>query len=299
LNLLKFAAIDVGSNAARLLVSTVMDGKEPFFKKSSLVRVPLRLGFDAFKTGKISDRNVERFLHTMEAFSHLINAHEVDTFRACATSAMREAENGPEIVKEIKRRTGIKLEIIDGEAEAEVLHATKVKSKMVADTPYLYIDVGGGSTEITLILNEETIASKSFKIGTIRLLQDQVSKESWKKLENWVEKKTKNHNKIVAVGTGGNINKLFKISEQKLGMPMSRANLESIHKGICKLSFNQRMKQYNMKTDRADVVEPAGKIYLSIMHAAGSKQILVPKVGLADGLIRLMYKETKSKGVLS
>ncbi len=285
----------MGSNAARLLVMTVMEGEVPYFKKSSLIRVPLRLGFDAFKTGRISDRNVDRIYHTMEAYSHLLKAHEVTTYRACATSAMREAANGPEIVKEIERRTGIKLEIIGGEVEAEVLHATKEKSNMVADIPYLYTDVGGGSTEITLILNEETIASKSFKIGTIRLLEEQVSKDHWRKMQNWVEKETGSYKEIVAVGTGGNINKLFKMSEQRPGTLLSRANLEIIHNGICEMPIEHRMKQHNMRADRADVIEPAGRIYLNVMRAAGSEQILVPKVGLADGLIRLMYKENKDK----
>lgn len=290
MKLLKYAAIDIGSNAARLLVAAVLEDEKPHFKKSSLVRVPLRLGFEAFTKGEISTKNVDRIVHTMEAYAHLMKAHEVTAYRACATSAMREASNGSEIVERVLEKTGINLEIIGGDQEAEILHEMQMKDKLEADVPYLYVDVGGGSTEVTLIYNEETIVSKSFNIGTIRLLENQISSEIWEEMASWVVANTKSFDDIVLIGTGGNINKLFKLSGQKMGTIISRKRLDEVHTEIKELSFIERIKLMNMKADRADVIVPAGNIYLTIMKAAESKKMLVPKIGLADGIIRFLYK---------
>jgi len=218
----KFGAIDVGSNAVRLLIVNVMEnGEEVYFKKASLVRLPLRLGFEAFTNKSFSEEKIDQIMHTMHAYSHLMKAHEVQIYRACATSAMREAKNGQAITKRILKETGIKLEIIEGKEEAEILYATQIASKLEKNQPYLYIDVGGGSTEVSLFFNEKIIASRSFKIGTIRLLNNMVKQATWNDLEAWVKAHCKNYAGLSAIGTGGNINKLFKLNNLQKGEPVS------------------------------------------------------------------------------
>lgn len=291
---LKFGAIDIGSNAARLLISSVVDEVEnPFFKKASLVRVPLRLGHDAFLYGKMTDYSIGRIMHTMHAYKHLLEAHEVVDFKAYATSAMRESENGKEIVKRIKKETGIKLEIITGKKEAEILYSTQIADKMDATKPYLYVDVGGGSTEISFFYNNVVLASRSFKIGTVRLLNDMVKKETWNSLEKWIKTHAANLNNMAGIGTGGNINKLFKMSGLPLGSEMPTAYIGERYEELINMTLAERIRKYNMKIDRADVIIHAANIYKNVFEWANCEGVFVPKVGVADGVVRLLYKEYK------
>jgi exopolyphosphatase/guanosine-5'-triphosphate,3'-diphosphate pyrophosphatase len=293
----KFGAIDVGSNAVRLLIVNVMEnGDEVYFKKTSLVRLPLRLGFEAFTKKELSEAKTEQIMHTMHAYSHLMKAHDVQAYRACATSAMREAKNGKEITKRILKETGINLEIIEGKEEAEILYATQIASKLEANKPYLYIDVGGGSTEVSLFYNEEIIASRSFNIGTIRLLNDMVTQETWDDLESWVKEHCEKYAGLSAIGTGGNINKLFKLNHLQKGEPVPFVNLAYLYDELKAISYEERIRKYNMKPDRADVIIPASDIYMNIMKWAKSPQIYVPKVGVADGIVRMLYREFKATG---
>lgn len=295
MKILKFGAIDVGSNAIRLLVSSVIDENVPFFKKSSLIRIPLRLGFDAFENGKISKATEERFLEGMIAYKHLLKAHNVVAYRAYATSAMREASNGKDIVKKIKKVSGIDLEIIDGQKEAEILYSADIMKFLNKAKNYLYVDVGGGSTEISLFSNGKIMASKSFKIGTIRLLKKRVSKKQWQEMEDWVKKTTKKTRTVTTIGTGGNINKIFKLTGKITGQPVSFNTISAIDKKLRSLSIEQRMRQLNMNPDRADVVVHASRIFTTVMGIAKSKKIVVPKQGLADGLILQLYKDYSRK----
>jgi exopolyphosphatase/guanosine-5'-triphosphate,3'-diphosphate pyrophosphatase len=290
----KFGAIDFGSNAVRLLISNVIeDGDNVYFKKISLVRLPLRLGFDAFTKNKISDEKIDQIMHTMHAYSHLMKVHDVTSYRACATSAMREAKNGKAITKQILKETGINLEIIEGKEEAEILYATQTANQLTPDRPYLYIDVGGGSTEISLFNEGEIQASKSFKIGTIRLLNDMVKSESWDEMEQWVKSKTQNFQGLSSIGTGGNISKIFKVNTLSKGEPLPFVNIVHLYDELKRLSYEERIRRYDMKPDRADVIIPASDIYMNVMTWAKSPQIYVPKVGVVDGIVNLLYQKFK------
>lgn len=291
INQKKFAAIDIGSNAVRLLVSTVIEqeGMEPSFRKTSLVRVPIRLGGDVFLTGNISDSNLTRMVDTMQAFQLLMKAHGIEKHKACATSAMREAQNGEEVAKIIKKKTGLKIEIIDGNHEAAMIAETDLHALLQNDHNYLYVDVGGGSTEYTLYSNGKKIAARSFKVGTVRLLNNLVDENAWKEMELWVKESTKGYKDIDLVGSGGNINNIFKTSGKKEGKPLSLAYLKKYNELLNSLTYEERLVQLNLKSDRADVIIPASRIYLNSMRWAKSHQIFVPKIGLADGIIKSMY----------
>jgi exopolyphosphatase/guanosine-5'-triphosphate,3'-diphosphate pyrophosphatase len=296
LKIQKYAAIDIGSNAVRLLISNIIEQKgEPvIFKKNSLVRVPIRLGADVFLHGEISEYNQQRMLDTMQAFSLLIKSHGVIRYKACATSAMREAANSTELKERILDRSGINIEIIGGEEEAAIIAATDLHTYIDAEKTYLYVDVGGGSTEFSILHRGEKVNSKSFKIGTVRLLNDIVKNETWVELEHWIKEKTKPYDKIELIGSGGNINKIFKISGKQLGKPLTYFYLSNYYQTLQNYTYEERITKLNLNQDRADVIIPATRIYLSAMKWSGAKDILVPKIGLSDGIIKSIYYETVS-----
>ncbi|HSP11834.1 MAG TPA: hypothetical protein VLO29_04845 [Salegentibacter sp.] len=288
-----YAAIDIGSNAVRLLVSTITEkeGKETSFRKTSLVRVPIRLGGDVFVTRKISDSNITRMEDTMQAFKLLMKSHGVEKYKAFATSAMREAANGDEVVEKIKESSGLDIEIIDGNHEAAIIAATDLHNLIQTNRNYLYVDVGGGSTEYTLYSNGESIASKSFKVGTVRLLKDLVEHQTWNEMEKWVREVTKNFDDIDLIGSGGNINNIFKTSRKKEGKPLSLSYLKKYNELLNSYTYEERITELDLKNDRADVIIPAARIYLNSMKWARATQIHVPKIGLADGIIKSLYME--------
>ena len=293
LNIEKYGAVDIGSNAIRLLVVTVVEqeGKDTLFKKTSLVRVPIRLGADVFLDGKISESNVKRMVDAMVAFKLLMNTHGIKRYRACATSAMREASNGREIAEEIEKTSGLFINIIDGDDEAAIIASTDLKSLIEDDKAFLYVDVGGGSTELTLFANGKNVASESFKLGTVRLLEERVDETLWDKMETWIKKETKAYKKISLIGSGGNINTIFKKSGKKLGKPLSYIYLSAYYERLNSLTFDERITELDMNPDRADVVIPATRIYLSAMKWSKAKNIFVPKIGLSDGIIKSLYNE--------
>ncbi|TYB70050.1 exopolyphosphatase [Bizionia gelidisalsuginis] len=294
LSIKKYGAIDIGSNAVRLLISNIIEekGKPVRFKKSSLVRVPIRLGSDVFLNNKISKDNVVRMIDTMQAFKLLMKSHKVEKYKACATSAMREASNGKKIADLILEETNINIDIIEGEEEAAIIAATDLHAFIDTSKTYLYVDVGGGSSEFSIIDKGEKIVSKSFKIGTVRLLNDIVKKETWGELEKWIKEKTKNIDKIDVLGSGGNINKIFKISGKPLGKPLTYFYLTSYYNMLQTYSYEERITELDLNQDRADVIIPATRIYLSAMKWSGAKDIYVPKIGLSDGIIKSIYHET-------
>jgi exopolyphosphatase/guanosine-5'-triphosphate,3'-diphosphate pyrophosphatase len=292
----KYAAIDIGSNAIRLLVSNVIITKAtaPQFKKSALVRVPIRLGADSFVEGTISEKNTDRMMNAIKAFKLLMNVHGVESYKACATSAMREASNGLEIIEKIYQKTGVKINIISGKEEAEIISSTDLHELISGDKSYLYVDVGGGSTEFTIFSKGKIIISKSFKIGTVRILNNkkEENKDAFKKIENWIKDNTKGYRKISLIGSGGNINKLFKMSGRTEGAPISYIYLNAQYQFLKNMSYSDRITELSLNPDRADVIIPATKIYLSAMKWSGARKIYVPKIGLADGIIKsLLYKK--------
>lgn len=293
LEIKKYGAIDIGSNAIRLLVSNVItkEDKEPQFKKSSLVRVPIRLGADAFVSGNISNDNIVRMKNAMEAFKLLMDVHGVEKYKACATSAMREANNGTAVANQILKETGIKIDIIGGKEEASIISSTDLNELIKSHSTYLYVDVGGGSTEFTIFSEGEIITSKSFQMGTVRLINNTKSenKEAFKKVETWIKEHTKKYKKISLIGSGGNINKLFKMSGRSEGSPISYIYLNAQYQFLKKMSYGQRITELGLNPDRADVIIPATKIYLSAMKWSGARKIYVPKIGLADGIIKGLY----------
>jgi exopolyphosphatase/guanosine-5'-triphosphate,3'-diphosphate pyrophosphatase len=292
---LKIAAIDIGSNAARLLITEVIEeyNLKPAFVKLNLIRVPLRLGFDVFELGIISKEKTEMVLETMRAYSHLLKAYEVKNLIACATSAMRDARNSKDIIDMVKTETGISIEIISGELEASVIYENHVAENMDTDHSYLYIDVGGGSTELTLFSDGKLVFKQSFNIGTIRLLKNQVSNELWDEMKDFIKSKIKGHKKIAAIGTGGNINKVFSLSKRKEGKPLPIEVLKDYHKELSLSSISERIRIYKFREDRADVIVPALQIYINVMRWADTEEIFVPKIGLADGLVQHLYAEIK------
>ncbi|NRD21447.1 exopolyphosphatase [Winogradskyella eckloniae] len=300
LKIQKYAAIDIGSNAVRLLISNIIeqDDEPVIFKKNSLVRIPIRLGADVFLNGEISEYNQQRMLDTMMAFSLIIKSHGVMRYKACATSAMREAKNSDGLTKKIAESCGINIEIIDGDEEAAIIAATDLQSFINPNKTYLYVDVGGGSTEFSIIHNGDKKQSKSFKIGTVRLLNDIVKNETWLELESWIKTHTKQYEKIELIGSGGNINKIFKISGKDAGKPLTYFYLTSYYKMLQNYSYEERITKLNLNQDRADVIIPATRIYLSAMKWSGAKDIYVPKIGLSDGIIKSMYYETVSSVIV-
>jgi exopolyphosphatase/guanosine-5'-triphosphate,3'-diphosphate pyrophosphatase len=289
----KYGAVDIGSNAIRLLVVTVIEQKErdTIFKKTSLVRVPIRLGAEVFLKGKISENSAHRMIDAMQAFRLLMKTHNVKRFRACATSAMREASNGSEIAQTIEQKSGISINIIDGKDEAAIIASTDLKNLIQDDKVFLYVDVGGGSTELTVFANGANVSSKSFKLGTVRMLEGQVDERIWDEMEAWIKRETKGFKKVAMIGSGGNINTIFKKSGKKIGKPLSYLYLSSYYELMKSLTYEERITELDMNPDRADVVIPATRIYLSAMKWSKAKNVYVPKIGLSDGIVKSLYNE--------
>lgn len=287
----KYAAIDIGSNAMRLLITNIIEqkGKEVQFNKSALIRVPIRLGQDAFTVGEISDENIDRMIDAMKAFKLLMKVYKVEKFMACATSAMREAYNGKEVAEIIKKKTDIKIEIIDGKKEAAIIASSDLHHFIKTNENYLYVDVGGGSTEFSLFSNGKMLVSKSFKNGTVRMLNNMVNEVVWQEIEKWIKTNTEGLENITMIGSGGNINKAFKLSGKTQDKPLTYKYLKSQFDHINALTYEQRISELGLNTDRADVIIPALSIYLSAMKWSGANHIYVPKIGLSDGVVKAMY----------
>lgn len=290
MNYHRLAGIDIGTNAVRLLVMNVIEtASGPLFKKSSLIRVPVRLGEDVFTNKEISEANQKRMIETLHAFRHLMEVHHVVDYRACATSAMREANNGRQIVELLHASTGIQVEVIDGAEEADLIFNTGLGSFLDSRGTQLFIDVGGGSTELTWFDGRERITSASFNIGTIRMLKGLVPQEEWLYMGRWVSEHAANYGVVDCIGSGGNINKLFKMSGKKLGKPMTYDYLKKSASMLAKLTIEERVVQLDLNIDRADVIVPAADIFLWVMRKAHAVKIFVPKTGLADGIVQKLY----------
>ena len=287
----KYAAIDIGSNALRILIANVItDNKGNInFHKNSLVRVPIRLGEDTFTIGEISKLNIKRIIKAIKAFKHIIKIHKVIDFNAYATSALREAKNSDLIVKSIKKKTGINIDLIDGKKEASLISSVNFFQGIDKKLNFLYIDVGGGSTEFSVISNGDRICEKSFKIGTVRLLNNMVKDNIWNEIKNWIVAKTSNIHGLSLIGTGGNINKIHKITSTKDYDPISYSSIRNLSKFMERLTYEERIVRYHLNPDRADVILPALNIYLKALKWSGSKKIYVPKTGLSDGMIQELY----------
>ena len=287
----KYAAIDVGSNAVRMLVSNVIKyKKEQVIIKNAFVRVPIRLGEDSFTSGTISKKNKKRIVKSMKAFKLLMKVHGVKEYIAYATSALREAKNGEKVVKEVFTKSGVQLEIIDGKKEAKIISNTNVFNVVGNKKTFLYVDIGGGSTEFSILKNGKRIHSKSFKIGTVRLLNNRVSQEMWHYAEKWVKEKTSENQKIYLLGTGGNINKLHKMANIKDNRPITYLTLNALYSKLSKMTFEERIVELGLNPDRSDVILPAAQLFLKTLNWSGSKVIYVPKIGLSDGMIHELCK---------
>jgi len=293
------AAIDIGSNAARLLISEVTTDTNgtAIFNKIDLIRVPLRLGFDVFEKGEISEHRIDMISQTMKAYKHLLNVYEVKHLKACATSAMRDAKNGPDIIRKIKLETRIEIEIISGSDEAAYIYENHVAENLDKEHSYLYIDVGGGSTELTFFSNNKLVFKDSYNIGTIRILKNKVSDDLWDEMKDSLKIKTKGHKEVTAIGSGGNINKIFSLSKTKEDKPLPLELLRDYYKELSNVSLSDRINIYKLKEDRADVIVPALLIYINTMRWVAASEIYVPQIGLADGLIQHLYQEIQLENV--
>lgn len=288
----RYAAVDIGSNGVRLLLSKVItSGKYITYTKESLVRMPIRLGADVFTTGSISPELSRQLVSTMVGFKHLIETYAPTSYKACATSAMREAKNGNELAQEIRDASQLDLQIIDGGEEAELIFASHVADALDSTRAYLYIDVGGGSTELTYFVRGEKVTSRSFPIGTVRLLNGQVSKSMWKDMKSWVKSNLPDEVDLHAIGSGGNMNKLFRLSGNRSGKPVSYKKLKQMDKLVRSYDFEERIRILQLRPDRADVITHASEIFTSIMKWGKIKKIHVPQFGLADGLVHVMHEE--------
>jgi exopolyphosphatase/guanosine-5'-triphosphate,3'-diphosphate pyrophosphatase len=298
---LKLAAIDIGSNACRLLINDVIAvaNDKTDFIKLALIRVPLRLGFDVFETGRIGETKIEKFLKTIQSYKLLLDVYEVKHLKACATSAMRDASNAQEILQLVKEETGISIEVISGQDEAKYIYENHVAENLNNQESYLYIDVGGGSTELTFFSDGKLVCKESFDIGTIRLLKKQVTENTWNEMKNFIRTKTKGYHHVTCIGSGGNINKIFSLSKRKEGRPLTLEMLRNYYSEFSSITLQQRMSLYNMREDRADVIVPALLIFINVMRWAETEEIYVPKIGLADGLIHILYDEVKNLTVIS
>ena len=286
------AAIDIGSNAARLLISEVeQKGKEVEFNRINIVRIPLQLGFDVFEKGFIGSRKRKMLIDTIKAYKQLMKVYEVEHYMACATSAMRDAQNSKEIIKEIEDETSIEIEIISGELEAEIIYENHIAELHDKKDSYLYMDVGGGSTELTLYHNNELVLQKSVNIGTVRLLTNKVSDESWEELKETCKMIDQKYDHITGIGSGGNINKIFSLLRSKDDKYLHASSVRDMYKEMMQLTVEERMKKYSIKKDRAEVILPALQIYTNIFKWSNVDQVLVPKIGLADGLIHHLYDQ--------
>ena len=293
---MNLAAIDIGSNAARLLITSVeiLKNGNPFFNKLNLIRVPLRLGFDVFENKIISPAKEKMMIETMMSFNHLMQAYQVENYKAYATSAMRDAKNAKEIIQKIKDNSQINIEVISGETEANLIFENHFAENLPKENSYLYIDVGGGSTELSFFNNGSFVSQKSFNIGTIRLLKNNAKDIDWDEMKSFVKTIVKVKGKIIAIGSGGNINKIFSLSKRKDGKPLPIQLLRDYYKELESVSIDERISKYGLRTDRADVIVPALSIYINVMRWAEADEILVPKIGMADGLIKHLWNEISS-----
>jgi exopolyphosphatase/guanosine-5'-triphosphate,3'-diphosphate pyrophosphatase len=291
-----FAAIDIGSNAMRLLFCRVYEvAGKPHFSKEELIRMPIRLGEDVFTKGKISEQKEERLITSLRGFHELIKAYDVTAFRAVATSAMRDASNGEEIIARAKKESGISVEIIDGKLEAALVFSNHIEELLNPKFAYLYIDVGGGSTELTLYFNQKVIAAKSFNIGTVRMLLNKEDKEEWEEMKAWLKRSTVGIHPLNAIGSGGNINKIFKMANKKETKHLSYDKLKGQYEMLCSYTYEERIERLGLKPDRADVIVPAAKIFLTVMKTADIDKIYVPQIGLSDGIVHDLYEVHKTK----
>ncbi|WP_126243553.1 Ppx/GppA phosphatase family protein [Chitinophaga rhizosphaerae] len=290
---MKLAAIDIGSNAARLLITEASPkaNGEMDFTKVNLVRVPLRLGMDVFATGAISEKRAESFVNTIKAYKLLLDVYEVKYLKTAATSAMRDAANGAQILERVKLETGMEIKVITGQEEANFIYENHIAENLDKTRGYLYIDVGGGSTEMTFFKGNSLVFKESFNIGTIRLLQGKVEEKHWQQMKDFLRQNLKNFGQLVAIGSGGNINKVFSLSKKKEGKPLTLDLLKDYYKEFSSFSVEERIHLYNLREDRADVIVPALQIYVNVMRWTDIQEIYVPKIGLADGLVRALYKE--------
>ena len=297
---MKLAAIDIGSNAIRLLIAEMLEvDQKAHISKLSLVRLPIRLGSDVFLHGKVSDEKRREFIKGIGVFKSIAEIHGVKGLIAAATSAMRTASNGDQIVAEVKKETGIDIQIIDGDKEADIILSTFHFLSLEDNTPYLYIDVGGGSTEISLLINGKAKASHSFKVGTVRMMEDIVEGQEWEGMKDWTLDLAQKYAPKFAIGSGGNINKIIKLCNPGNEMAISWDQINDLKKEMESVSFKERMVKWDLRSDRADVIIPASNIYLSVMKKAGITEIIVPKIGLSDGLIYHLYKEQKVDNSIS
>jgi exopolyphosphatase/guanosine-5'-triphosphate,3'-diphosphate pyrophosphatase len=292
----KFAAVDMGSNAVRLLLAQVFEGPSgPVFKKEALVRMPLRLGDDAFLRREISPDKAWQLIKTLSGFRCLMDAYQPLAYRAVATSAMREARNGPILAGQIHDQCGLRLEIISGEEEGSIIFANHFEQRLEAGGAYLYLDVGGGSTELTLFGSGCSTASASFDIGTVRLLDGMVPETRWREMKAWITAAIRGCPEIQGIGSGGNINKIFRLSGRKEGQPITPKHIRATHARLSALSFEARIRELGLRPDRADVIVPAARIYLSVLRWAGIRRMYVPQIGLADGLVHQLYEQHRSR----
>ncbi len=292
----KFGAIDIGSNAIRLLISmVVVDGENVGFNKVSLIRLPIRLGQEAFTKKRIHPENLSKFREGMKAFKSIMDIYEVDDYMAVATSAMREAENGAAVVCQIKNETGLDIQIIDGKMEADIIFKAHFKNPNYRDANYVYVDVGGGSTEITILSGQNIVASKSFKIGAVRMLNNMVTEELWNSMRNWVEEETKDLEHVEMIGSGGSVNKIYKILNMEYPKPILYHEFKEIKETLEEMSFDERVSYFKLSQDRADVIVPAAKVYYSVMKWADISILHVPKIGLSDGIIQLLHIRSLEK----
>ncbi|GAB3928243.1 Ppx/GppA phosphatase family protein [Mucilaginibacter myungsuensis] len=292
---MRYAAIDIGSNAVRLLIADIKENDGTVsFKKNTLLRVPLRLGDDAFLDQQISEKKCVDLVKTMQAFKNLMDVYKVNDYRACATSAMREARNGADLVKAIKEEANVDLEIVHGEVEANIIYSSHIEQDIDKTKNYLYIDVGGGSTELSLFSNGELLASQSFNLGTIRILDNQDKDDTWEAMKDFLRLHTKNVKNLSGIGTGGNINKLYKLSGEKEGSPLSFAKLNNLYNYLNSFSMKERINVLGLNQDRADVIIPACEIYLSVLKWGSIKNIYVPSVGMVDGIIQTLIEKNLS-----
>lgn len=294
---MKLAAIDIGSNAVRLLIEEFFeDGTSFRSQKVSFTRIPLRLGDDVFEIGHISHQKAVQLTKVMRAFWYLMDVHDITAFRCYATSAMREASNAQDIIELVNREAGIPIHIMTGEDEADAIFGNFSVQRIDHSTNYLYIDVGGGSTELTLIKNGQREKARSFKIGTVRMLKDQVKGDDWGEAQEWLHAVKKSEEKLIGIATGGNVNRLYKMSRRTFGELMTTTELREIYETLASFTFEERMEKLGLKRDRADVIVHAGQIYLHMLEHAGIEDIMVPRIGLADGIILRLYHELSNKG---
>ncbi len=294
---MRLAAIDIGSNAARLLIVDVVVNKQRVaeFNKLNFLRIPLRLGFEVFETGEISEEKTQKIVNAMQVFQGLISYYDVKYVKACATSAMRDAKNSLKIVEAVDRQAGIKINIISGDEEASLVNDNHIAENMDREHGYLYVNVGGGSTDVIFFVNGKLRYKKSIDIGTIRILKNMVKERHWDNMKAELKANVKSNLPLVAIGSGGNINKVFSLSKKKEGKPLTLDLLKRYYEDLKCISVEERMHRYNLKEDRADVIVPALQIYINLMRWANINEIYVPKIGLVDGLAHALYQEVVNK----